>query len=253
MALALGAFMSLRPEPGWDSLQARQEVLDDLLRESAGLMMLGRVARSVAHEIANLLVGIQAEVYSLPPSPESDRASAAVEMIVDRARDLLQRLLRASAGQGEEPSTVSLTDVVTRLAPLIARLSSGRVKLDLDLSSAGLVHVRAADLEIVLVNLCMNAMDAMPKDGTLKLTTCARAEADKVVLEIQDTGRGMPDAQVADLFRCRVSSAPGRHTGLGMAIVDALVAEMHGTLELESTLGVGTTVRIVLPIRNVIR
>jgi signal transduction histidine kinase len=63
----------------------------------------------------------------------------------------------------------------------------------------------------------------------------------------------MPSAQVAELFRRRASSAPARHTGLGMAIVDALVAEMNGTVELASTLGVGTTIRIVLPIRNVTR
>ncbi|MFO0727619.1 MAG: HAMP domain-containing sensor histidine kinase [Myxococcota bacterium] len=240
--------MSLLKEPPRERQASQPGELEDLLRESAGMIMLGRVARSVTHEIANLLVGIQAEVYALPPTPDTDRANAAVELIIDRARDLLQRLLRASAGQIDAPSQLSLTEVVTPLAPLIARLTRGRIKLELDLAQAGPIEARASDLEIVLINLCMNAMEAMPSGGSLKLSTYLRPPTSMAVLEVRDTGRGIPEAQVADVFRRRASHSPAHHTGLGLAIVDTLVSEMRGTVELESSLGVGTIVRVVLPL-----
>jgi two-component system cell cycle sensor histidine kinase/response regulator CckA len=243
-----------------------RELLEAQLRQSQKLEALGQLAGGVAHDFNNLLTGISAnaELALAALSPE-DPAYADVEEIrrvTQRAASLTRQLLAFSRKQPVRPIVVDVSQAITDVSTLLQRLIGEDVELVLALSP-GLWAVRAdpGQLTQVLVNLAVNARDAMPDGGVLVLG----AENESVVwptphehgmipageyvrLEVTDTGVGMTPEVQAHIFEpFFTTKEPGRGTGLGLSTVYGIVKQHGGHITVQSTPGRGTRVRILLP------
>jgi len=238
--------------------------MERALEQSQRLEAIGRLAGGVAHDFNNMLTVIRSQASLLGVELEDPEARAEVEVIetaADRAAELTGQLLAFSREQVLQPRPVNLCEVVRRVATLVERAIGANVALQTDLPG-GLptVEIDPAQLEQVLLNLAINARDAMPDGGTLSLQTRARrfGEASEhaaamppglhVELIVSDTGVGMsPDvaARAFEPFFTTKSEQGG--TGLGLATAYGFVRQSGGDVALESRPGEGTTFRLIFP------
>jgi two-component system cell cycle sensor histidine kinase/response regulator CckA len=180
----------------------------------------------------------------------------------ERAARLTQQLLAFARRQVTEPRNLNLNAVVRNLEPMLRRLIGEDIDLQCDLSpDLWTVRADANQIEQVLVNLVINARDAMPEGGRLTITSTQAANGgppaglkpgvecgEQVTLGVADTGVGMPDDVQAHLFEPFFTTKPaGKGTGLGLATCYGIVAQAGGHIEVESAVGRGTTVRVHLP------
>jgi signal transduction histidine kinase len=226
--------------------------VEEQLRQNEKLSALGLLAAEVAHEIRNPLTVMKMLYHSLnlqfpagdPRSEDSrvmgekmDHLNRIVESILDFARTAEPRLV-----------AVNLNALIDELALLVRhKLANQNVKLVRELT-APLPPVRGdvTQLEQVVLNLVLNAVEAMPTGGTLVIRT--RAAPDAVVVEFQDTGTGMSEEQQQRAFRSLLSTTKAKGTGLGLAIVGRIVDAHNGRVRIQSRSGQGTTITIELPL-----
>ncbi|MBX7191030.1 MAG: response regulator [Sandaracinaceae bacterium] len=241
---------------------SERRTLEEALSRSQRLESLGRLAGGVAHDFNNLLTVIMAslslagdELQSGPAKAELSTARSAA----DRARELTRQLMAFARRQVVELSVVELHAHLGELGPMLRRLLGEDVELVLRLDpDAGAVRVDASQIEQVLVNLAVNAREAMPRGGRLEIETAAEvidaargasldvAEGSYVVIRVRDTGMGMDEhtrARAFDPFF--TTKADG--TGLGLASVFGIVRRLSGAIVLDSELGRGTEVSVYLP------
>lgn len=220
---------------------------------------VGRLAGGLAHDLDNYLAAIRAQC-ELVLMKSRDNEPVATKMqtsigVVDKASSLLDRLLAFHRGaQIDHLEMVDLAATLLGLQPMIEAALGDGVELRLD-PAPGLWPVLAdpAGLEQVVINLAVNANDAMPEGGRLQVTAenCPRSgegSYDHVHLVVADTGTGIaPDAleRIFDPFWS--TKGEGGHSGLGLAIVDSVVHQMRGRVAVESAPGRGTAFRIDLP------
>ena len=229
------------------------------------LQAVGALAGGVAHDFNNLLQAIIGAAESLAERPSlaaSERED--VSLILDGARrgaDLVRQLLAFSAQQTLQPRMVAVNQAVTDLAPLLRRSLGKRVRLELALQDPDrVVHVDPGQLDQVLVNLAVNARDAMPDGGTLTLRTARLTllaprtgglatipRGRYVAIEVHDTGTGIPAAILPRIFEPFFTTRRERGTGLGLSTVLGIIHQSRGFLEVASTPGHGTLFRILLP------
>jgi two-component system cell cycle sensor histidine kinase/response regulator CckA len=260
------------PIPGWTTWGIGVDVTDRLkleakLRQSQKMDAIGQLAGGVAHDFNNLLTvirGCSQEVLDALPIGASALRSA-VETIADageRASLLTRQLLLFSRRATLRSETIDVNDMVRRCTRLLARLIGVDVRLHLDLA-AGVhsVQADAGQIEQVVINLCLNARDAMRTGGELVIGTqeveiraedlASRPEARVgrfVEIRVTDTGVGMSDDVKAHLFEPFFTTKEvGTGTGLGLATVFGIVQETAGFLAVESSPGKGTTMRVFLP------
>lgn len=228
------------------------------LWQAAKLASVGELAASIAHELNNPLGTISLRLESVllqcPPNHPCRSALEIVEGEVERMAELISNLLQFSRPSRDQVSTVDLTDEVTKTAELAGyHLRRRRVKLHFDFAHGlPLLFADRQKLRQVFLNLFTNAGDAMQDGGTLTV----RAYADRspnggpgVVIEVKDTGVGIPAELLPRVMEPFVSTkAEGKGTGLGLAICRRIIQEHHGSIEISSESGQGTTVRIVLPV-----
>ncbi len=227
------------------------------------LESIGRLAGSVAHDFNNVLAGILACVELLEDdvTEESLADVAEIRRSARRGADLTRRLLAFSRHEADEPEVVDLNGVVDDLSTLLDRMLAGRATLDLELSPRACdILIDPLDLEQIVMNLVVNARDAVGTDGKIVIET-RRVDIDEamacsllitegayVVLTVVDNGSGMDAATVArapePFF---TTKAHGAGHGLGLATVHGLVSNAGGALTLQSALGVGTTATLHLP------
>jgi PAS domain S-box-containing protein len=239
--------------------------LEEQLRQAQKMEAVGRLAGGVAHDFNNLLTVINgyAEVALAGLGP-GDPARDHLEPIRDagaRAAGLTRRLLAFSRKQVLAPVVLDLNALVAETGKLLAPVIGEDVRLEVRLAP-GLWRVRADQGEIdqVVMNLAVNARDAMPKGGRLTIETrnvelaggpAARQglpEGRYVVLSVADTGHGMDEATRARLFEPFFTTKEvGKGTGLGLASAYGVVTQSGGHLEVESAPGAGTTFRVYLP------
>ncbi len=243
-------------------LRDRDRLSEDL-RQSQKMEAIGRLAGGIAHDFNNMLAAICVAVESvLAESPANSEHRPDLETIrraADRATRLTRQLLAFSRRQVFDARPMDLNQTVRDIAPMLTRLLGERIEVEVDLeSSLHLIKADAAQLEQVLVNLAVNARDAMPTGGRLRLRTRnMHLEAgqkpvldagDYVLLSVADTGEGM-DAEtrrrIFEPFFTTKTSESG--TGLGLAIAYGVVRQSSGYIDLESAVGVGTEFRIYLP------
>ena len=215
---------------------------------------VGRLAGGVAHDFNNLLTVINGYAeFALSDIPDGDPLREMVQEIYDagqRASGLTRQLLAFSRRQVVQPVALDLNVVAEQMHKMLQRLIGEDVRLAFDLDP-GLWRIRAdaGQLEQVIMNLAVNARDAMPEGGTLVVTTRNLDEAvGEIMLAVADTGCGMDEATQQRLFDPFFpTKRPGQGTGLGLATVYGIVSQAGGRIEVSSAPGRGTTFRLYFP------
>lgn len=228
-----------------------------LLRQAQKMDALTRLAGGVARDFNNLLQPILFAIgeldLGLEPDSELRLAVRAVAEATERAQDLTQQLLTFGQRQTKEDrGPVDLHQLIRQAQAILGRLSRREIRCDyrLEAETAPVVGDETQLMQIVM-NLAVNAMDAMPDGGDLLLrTSTLPGPPEQVVLEVQDTGIGM-DAQtrdhVFDPFFTTKETGKGVGSGLGLSTVHGIVQQHEGKIEIESSPGRGTLVRVMLP------
>jgi two-component system cell cycle sensor histidine kinase/response regulator CckA len=222
---------------------------------------VGQLAGGVAHDLNNILGVImgQAEIVirqTDAADPRSRRLNGICEA-ADRAAALVRQLLAFSRRQVIQPTVVDVNQVVSGTVEMLGRIVGEDIAIHCRLAS-DLWRVKAdvAQLEQVVMNLVINARDAMPGGGTLTIETrntsptasAVPPPGDYVRLDITDTGHGMDEETVARMFEpFFTTKEPGKGTGLGLATVYGIVTQAGGHIDVESAPGRGTAFRILLP------
>jgi PAS domain S-box-containing protein len=236
--------------------------LEQVLFDSEKLAATGRLAASIAHEINNPLEAVQNALYLLQKELGEDAAKRPYLDIAARETQRMSRILRQMLGfyrQQEAMGETDLNALVEEAGGLVVkRLRERGVQIANQLDPA-LPRIRAAadQLKQVLLNLLLNAADSMPKGGTITVATQAGAGAetevfgrDAVQIQVRDTGEGIPDELLAQIFEPFFSTKPGKGTGLGLWVSQGIVQSHGGTMRVRSRVGRGTTFMITLPVEG---
>jgi two-component system, cell cycle sensor histidine kinase and response regulator CckA len=227
--------------------------LGEELAQARRLESLGRLAGGIAHDFNNLMAVIAGYGAILDQEVEGETAEHAVGEIrraAGRAAELTAQLLAFSRRRPVARTTVDVAATVRGLQAMLASLLGDDVRLVLDAEEAVVVVADRAQLEQVVVNLALNARDALPGGGRVRIAV-ARVEEDGVphaCITVADTGSGMsPDLMDRIFEPFFTTKEAGRGTGLGLASVHGSVAQAGGRVVVESSPGVGTTFRVLLP------
>jgi nitrogen-specific signal transduction histidine kinase/CheY-like chemotaxis protein len=234
-------------------------------RQASRMEAVGQLAGGIAHDFNNLLTAILGYAQLLSERPLGEPALAEVAEIgraAERAASLTRQLLAFSRQQVQKISVFVLNDVVSGMEPMLLRLLGADLRIQKDLA-ADLGRVRAdhGQIEQVLLNLAVNARDAMPKGGTLRIETGnvdldeayvaahpAGAPGPYVMLAMSDEGCGMDAATLARIFEPFFTTKPaGKGTGLGLSTVYGIVKQSGGFVWVYSDPGRGSTFRVYLP------
>lgn len=243
-----------------------QRQMEAQLRQMQRLESIGQLAAGVAHDFNNILGVIQGEA-SLLLMDAGDGSAAAepvrqIQQAADRAASLTRQLLLFSRQQTLQLAPVNLNQVVESMAKLLKRLLGEQITTRFAFAPAPTtVLADVGMMEQVLVNLCVNARDAMPKGGSLLVET-SRVEASAkdlerlpearpgphVCLTVTDTGTGiLPEARPHIFEPFYTTKKEGKGTGLGLATVYGIVKQHHGWVTVDTEVGKGTTFRVLLP------
>ena len=261
---AQGEIMAIVPE-AIDITERRQA--EDALRQSQKLEAMGQLTGGVAHDFNNLLTPI---IGSLDMLQRHGIGDARERRLIDgalksaeRAKMLVQRLLAFARRQPLQPSAVDVAGLVEGMRNLIASTSGPQIKV---VTEAGpdMPHALADpnQLEMALLNLSVNARDAMPDGGTLRITASCETlgpfhpaqlpPGDYVRLSVADTGVGMDEATLTRAIEPFFSTkGVGKGTGLGLSMVHGLASQLGGALTISSKVGVGTNIDLWLPVTKV--
>ncbi|MBI3454249.1 MAG: response regulator [Candidatus Rokubacteria bacterium] len=224
------------------------------MAHSEKLSALGQLAMGMAHDFNNLLQAIlgHAQLIASEPTPERlAKGLATIEQAVRDGVETVGRIKRYTRRERDsQPERVDLREVVRQVAEIAwPRWAHGGragtpVAVQQDLRPVPAVRARAAELREVLMNLVLNAVDAMPRGGTIRLET--RQQAGWAVLAVSDTGTGIPDDLRRRIFEPFFTTKE-TGTGLGLSIVSGIISSYGGTIDVESELGRGTTFTIRFP------
>jgi signal transduction histidine kinase/ActR/RegA family two-component response regulator len=241
--------------------------LEDQLRQAQKMESVGQLAAGVAHDFNNILTIIQGHsglLMSRPNlSPAMTTSIQAVSFAAERAASLTRQLLMFSRKQVMQPKPTDLKEVVNNLSKMLQRLIGETITLEWQ-SPPELPMVRGDTgmMEQVLMNLAVNARDAMPRGGRLTISTEAvqisedyvQAHSDAragrfVCLQVSDTGTGIDAVTMKRIFEpFFTTKEAGKGTGLGLATVYGIVKQHAGWIEVNSQVGQGTTFKIFLPV-----
>lgn len=231
-----------------------QKVAEMRLAQSEKLEALGQITGGVAHDFNNLLAIILGNAETLLDRTADARERRMIELIssaAERGRDLTQRLLAFSRRSPIKPVPLDLNTVVLRSAELFGRILRANIRIEIETcATPAPIEADPSQLELVLLNLAVNARDAMLSGGTLHLSTHVSEAGGRkdVVLVVADTGTGM-DADT--LRRCLepfyTTKAVGKGVGLGLSMAFGFMAQSGGRLSIESQPGQGTRVTLLFP------
>lgn len=244
-----------------------QKALETQMAQTQKMNAVGTLAGGIAHDFNNVLTAILLSsdhlLLQARPSDASFADLMEIKRNANRAAVLVRQLLAFSRKQTMRPAVLNLTDVVGDLRMLVDRLISGtNVKLDVQYGrDLWPVRTDLSQFEQVLINLCVNARDAMPSGGQIKIRTRnvgrdevgtfanARLPAeDFVLVEVSDSGTGIPPEIMDKIFEPFFTTKEvGKGTGLGLSMVYGIVKQSGGYIYPESEVGVGTTFRVFLP------
>jgi signal transduction histidine kinase len=230
--------------------------LEQHLRRAETLAVAGKLTSALAHEVGtplNVITGRAEMALRLLPSDHPAREELGVVVTqTDRITGIIRSILDAMRGQKPEMQRLALAPLVNRLAPLAAYDSRRRgvafqASVPDDLPT---VNADAGQLGQVFLNLIVNALDATPAGGRVAVEARQAARGDRtgVLIEVSDTGIGIPAEAVSRVFDAFFTTKPaGRGTGLGLAISRDIVRDHGGAIDVRSCEGEGTTVCVWLP------
>jgi PAS domain S-box-containing protein len=246
-----------------------QKRLEEQLRQSQKMEAIGNVAGGIAHDFNNLLSVISGYSQLLADRFQDDAAAvqdfAEIRHAVDSAAALTRQLLAFSRRQILAPRVVNLNEILDNLRKMLNRLIEENVRIDFRLAEAlAPVNVDPNQIEQAVLNLAVNARDAMPNGGILTVETAEVIVDDDyvrthagvrpgahVMLSISDTGSGIAPEIQARLFEpFFTTKPPGRGTGLGLATVFGTVKQSGGHIWVYSELGIGTTFKVYFPVAS---
>ncbi|MBW2444461.1 MAG: response regulator [Deltaproteobacteria bacterium] len=250
----------------WREIGERKR-LEQELRRAQRLEAVGRLAGGIAHDFNNLLVVIlshaellQSELQSLDAMDQAERA-AEIQAAGERAAALTRQLLTFSRGQPIQPKPTDLVELLSGLDGLLGRLIGEDIDFAMKLGE-GPITVKAdpSQIEQLVINLCVNARDAMPGGGHLEvvLERCLHAESSELpglaageyaVIRVGDSGEGMSQEEIDRAFEpFFTTKTPGAGSGLGLATVHAIAEQCGGGALIQSSIGQGTSVQVHLPV-----
>jgi PAS domain S-box-containing protein len=262
-----GGVHSLRDVTERVRAEARLRQKEEELRQSQKMEMVGQLAGGIAHEFNNLLQAIEGytnyALDGLPPDQQRHQDLQQVLKASGRAATLTRQLLGFSRHQVLERKNIDPNQVVNELIAMLRPLIGAHIQVKTVLAEdAGVILADTGELEQALLNLCVNARDAMPSGGNLVLKTATRRlETEDIrhlrgrvkpgryaVLTVADNGCGMSPETKRRIFEpFYTTKEVGKGTGLGLANVYGIVQQHGGTIEVESELGRGSTFEIYLP------
>jgi len=242
-----------------------RRLLEEQLRQSQKLEAIGRLAGGVAHDFNNILMSIMgsADLLLMDVTDEPTRAEITeIKQSVERGAALTRQLLAFSRRQATRARLFALGDVVAGMETMLRRLIGPEIELNVVRGRPVMVHADPAQIEQVILNLVINARDAMPEGGRLDVSVgdvelddaaaaiIAEGRAGRyALLSVADTGTGMDDKTRARLFEPFFSTKEqGKGTGLGLSIVYGIVKQSTGYITVASERGRGTTFVIYLPV-----
>ena len=240
--------------------------LEEQLRQAQKMEAVGQLAGGVAHDFNNLLQAILGYTHlamcDLPPAQKRYQDLEQVKVAAERAATLTRQLLALSRRQVMQPESLDLNQIVTNLARMLGRVIGEHIELDLSLGDElDVVHADPTMVEQVLMNLCVNARDAMPSGGRLAIETgnvvlderfCAihtwAKPGDFVRVSVTDTGVGILPEFVERIFDPFFTTKEvGKGTGLGLATVYGIMKQHEGLIHCRSKPELGTTFAVYLP------
>lgn len=249
----------------WTDITDRRR-LEEQLRQAQKLEAIGQLAGGVAHDFNNILAAIMMHIglLQMSPSMDADTLAALRDLDVEarRAATLTRQLLMFSRRSVLAVKSLDLNELVANMLKMLARLIGENIALRFDRGTTlPFVEADAGMVEQVLLNLVVNARDAIQRDGRVTICTSAsdyspidlaqnpsRHAGRFVCLAVADTGMGMDEATQSRIFEpFFTTKEAGKGTGLGLATVHGIVAQHKGWVEVESRLGQGSTFRVFLP------
>jgi two-component system cell cycle sensor histidine kinase/response regulator CckA len=244
----------------------REVQLEAQFRQSQKLEAVGQLAGGVAHDFNNILAVIQLQAGVLKTetglTAQQQEYAADIERAAERAANLTRQLLLFSRKQSLQPRDLDLNESVSSITKMLQRVLGEHIQMHFKLAPQPmLVHADPGMMDQVLMNLTVNARDAMPQGGQLVIETsavefdeisatqCAQARAGTFAcLSVTDTGCGIPPEIIARIFEPFFTTKEiGKGSGLGLATVFGIVQQHQGWVNVYSEVGLGTTFRVYLP------
>jgi signal transduction histidine kinase len=249
-----------RAEAAVQATSDKLRAMSQQLWQTAKLATMGELAASIAHELNNPLATVSLRIESLlTQAPEDDPRRHAFTVIaqeVDRMGTLVANLLQFSRHSQPQISSIDVCEELDNTLALIEyHLRNHQITVVRQFApEVPLLQADRQQLRQVFLNLLTNASDAMPQGGTLTLrvtTGSLEPAVPAVVIAFLDTGVGITPEDMPKVLEPFFTTKPeGQGTGLGLPICQRIVQEHRGTIELSSTVGQGTTIRLTLPIAN---
>ena len=244
---------------------------EERLRQAQKMETIGNLTGGLAHDFNNLLTVIIGNLDVLQELTADNAAQKKlVELVLEaslRGAELTQQLLAFSRRQPLHPKITKLGDLIEKTTRLLTPTLGENIRLDLQLQSdVGSILVDEAQMEAALINMAVNARDAMPNGGTLTIKT-GKLQVDGKgtsqplglvpgqysVVEMNDTGDGMPPEVLARIFEpFFTTKAAGKGTGLGLSMVYGFVRQSGGNISADSEVGKGTTLKLYFPCSEVV-
>jgi PAS domain S-box-containing protein len=240
--------------------------LEDQLRQAQKMDAIGRLAGGVAHDFNNVLTAIlgSAEMLSMMLEPDDPKwaEAEAIKRAADRGAGLTKRLLAFSRPHGAEATVLNLVEVISHTEPILRRLVLDKIVITMAATQPSiLVRANETALNQIVLNLIVNARDAMPDGGTASIELSPRTlretrapamgimAGEYASLKVSDTGHGMSEDVQRHLFEpFYTTKASDQGTGLGLSIVYGIVKGLGGAIDVQSEVGRGTAFTIYLPL-----
>ena len=246
---------------------SEQKELEAQLRQSQRLDAIGQLTGGIAHDFNNLLTVIlgnaEALNETLPAGTDIATMAQQIMLASERAAELTQRLLAFARKQPLLPGIFDPNMIIENMRLLIGRSITPAIALELELArKLGSVQVDRAMFESAILNLCVNARDAMPEGGTLRITTSAALfdpddgengtqAREYIKIMVSDTGHGMNEKTRTRVFEpFFTTKPPGQGSGLGLSMVHGFVHQSGGRVRVHSSESAGTAVELLLPVHD---
>lgn len=225
--------------------------LAEQMVQTERLSAVGRMAGTIVHDIKNPMSTIRLYAQVLKKKAGNEEAAGLVDQIIkqiDRLVNMAQEVLDFSRGVTQlKIQPVDFDQFLSSVLPLLEKdFERKNIELRTDLRYTGKIEIDADKMTRVILNIGGNAADAMPNGGTFTVST--HSDGDSLSIELKDTGTGMPEEVKRRIFEPFVTYGKKTGTGLGMAIVKKIMDDLHGTIDIQTELGKGTTMKLCLPL-----